>query len=102
MHYWSTLETDRIYHWSPMQIEKPQPEGKRIMPETRFTEFPALPVDPRVGVSRSASETDELFFFFPIIGCFHTSFVYYFLKRYMAAISVRHSGVFVTARKHRL
>ena len=24
------------------------------MPETRFTEFPALYVDPRVGISRSA------------------------------------------------
>ena len=29
-------------------------EGKRIIPETRFTEFPALSVDPRVGISRSA------------------------------------------------
>ena len=29
-----------------------QPEGKRIMPETRFTESPALSVDPRVGISR--------------------------------------------------
>ena len=28
-----------------MQTEKFQPEGKRIMPETRFTEFPALSVD---------------------------------------------------------
>ena len=34
---------------SQMQAEKSQPEGKRIMPETRFTEFPALSVDPRVG-----------------------------------------------------
>ena len=41
-----------------MQTEISQPEGKRIMPETKFTEFPALFVDPRVGVSRSASETD--------------------------------------------
>ena len=41
-----------------MQKEKSQPEGKRIMPETRFTEFPALSVDPRVGISRSASETN--------------------------------------------
>ena len=55
---------DRIYHRSPMQTEKFQPEGKRIMPETRFTEFPALSVDPRVGISRYASETadDRLFF----------------------------------------
>ena len=48
---------NRIYHQSPMQTEKSQPEGKQIIPETRFTEFPALSVDPRVGVSRSASET---------------------------------------------
>ena len=41
-----------------MQTEKSQPEGKRLMPETRFTEFPALSVDPRVEVSRSASKTD--------------------------------------------
>ena len=49
---------NRIYRRSPMQTEKSQPEGKRIMPETRFTEFPALSVDPRVGIFRSASETD--------------------------------------------
>ena len=29
---------------------KPQPEGERVMPETRFTEFPALSVDLRVGI----------------------------------------------------
>ena len=38
----------RNYHRSPMQTEKSQPEGKRMVPETRFTEFPALSVDPRV------------------------------------------------------
>ena len=36
--------------------EKSQPEGKRLMPETRFTEFPALSADPRVWIFRSASE----------------------------------------------
>ena len=44
-----------------MKTEKFQPEGKRdkrIMPETRFTVFPALSVDPRVGISRSAFEID--------------------------------------------
>ena len=51
--------TNRINHRSLMQTEKSQPEGKRIMPETRFTSFPALSVDPRVGISRSASETDD-------------------------------------------
>ena len=40
------------------QVEKSQPEGKRNMSETRFSKFPALSVDPRVGISRSASETD--------------------------------------------
>ena len=53
------MQTNRIYLWSPMETEKSQPEGKRIMPKTRFTEFPALPVDPRVGISPSASETDD-------------------------------------------
>ena len=47
-----------MYYWSPMQIEKSQPEGKRIMPETMFTEFPALPVDPEVRISRCESETN--------------------------------------------
>ena len=37
-----------------MQTEKFQPEGKRIMPETRFIEFPALPLDPRVAIFLSA------------------------------------------------
>ena len=43
---------NRIYHRYLIQIKKSQPEGERIMPETRFT------VDPRVGISLSASETD--------------------------------------------
>ena len=47
-----------IYHWSPMQKGKSQPEGKWIMPEMRFTEFPALSVDPRFEISRSAAEID--------------------------------------------
>ena len=37
-----------------LQTEKSQPKGKWIMPEIRFTEFPALSVDPRVRVSWSA------------------------------------------------
>ena len=51
-----------------MQTEKSQPEGKRIMPETRFTEFPALSVDPKIGISRSASDTGGRLFFLLIIG----------------------------------
>ena len=58
---------NRMYHRSPMRIEKSQPEGKRIMPDTRFTEFPALSVYPRVGISRSDSETDDTLFFLPIL-----------------------------------
>ena len=50
-------EINRIYHRSPMQTEKSEPECKRIMPETRFTEFLALTVDPRIGMSQSALET---------------------------------------------
>ena len=38
-------QTHRIFHQSQMQTEKSQHEGKQIMPETRFTEFLALPVD---------------------------------------------------------
>ena len=71
------------------------------MPETRFTEFPALPVDPRVGLSRSVLETDDWLFFLPIIGSFRKSFVYYCLKHYMTANSERHSEVFIIAHKHR-
>ena len=33
--------------------------GKTVTPETRFTVYPALPVDPRIGISRSAWETDD-------------------------------------------
>ena len=50
--------TNRIYHRSLMQTEQSQPKGKRIMADTRLTEFPALSVGPRVGISRSESETD--------------------------------------------
>ena len=51
--------TNRVYHRSVMQTEKSLPEGKRIMPKTRFTECPALSVDSRVGISRSASEAND-------------------------------------------
>ena len=32
-----------------MQTEKSKPEGERKMLETRFTEFPVLSVDPKLG-----------------------------------------------------
>ena len=41
---------------SSMQTDKSQPEGKRIMLGTRFTEFPALSIDSKVWISRSASK----------------------------------------------
>ena len=46
-------ELNRIYRRSPLHIEKSQLEGEQIMPETRFIEFSALSVDPRVWISRS-------------------------------------------------
>ena len=70
--------TNRIYYRSSMQIEKSQPEGKRIKPETRFTSFPALSVDPRVGICRSASESDVRLFFLPMTLkniIYHSSFL---------------------------
>ena len=51
------VSTNRFYHQSPMQTEKSQSEGKRMMPETRFTEFPTLSIDQRFGIAPSASET---------------------------------------------
>ena len=49
-----------------MQTDKIQPGGKRIMPKTRFTEFPELSVHPRVGISQSATKTDDLLFSHPV------------------------------------
>ena len=60
-----------------MQIEKSQPEGKQVMPEMRFTQFPASSVDPRVGISLSALDTDVWLFFLPAtlkIIFYHLSF----------------------------
>ena len=36
------------------------------MPETRFIQFPALSVDPRVEISHSTSETNVRLFFLPM------------------------------------
>ena len=65
-----------------MQIENSQPESKRIMPETKFTEFPALSVNMRVGIYRSASETADQFFFHKNIN-YNVSFLI-FLTFYVA------------------
>ena len=76
--YFIVMVKKIIKNWSPMQTEKCQPSGQRIMPErglprfrhyplTRglefFTTYPALSVDPRVGISRSASETNNRIYF---------------------------------------
>ena len=48
-------------HLSPMQTEKSHTKGKWKMPETQ-TSFLALSVNSWVGISRSASETDDRFY----------------------------------------
>ena len=61
-----------------MQTEKSQLEGKRIMQEMRFTKFPALSVDLRVGISRTASEIHVSLFFLLMtseIIIYHSSFI---------------------------
>ena len=63
-----------VYPVTLRQIESSVPDADReiptrwIMPETRFTEFLALFVDPTVSISWSALETDERLFFLPING----------------------------------
>ena len=57
-------------HGSPMHTEKSQlGSDEQIMPKMMFTftEFPALSVDPRVKISRSAPETDDLLLSLPVI-----------------------------------
>ena len=61
-----------------METEKSQPEGKRKMPGTRFNEFPALSVDPRVEISRSASETGLISFPTYDIEKYYLSFLLFF------------------------
>ena len=61
-----------------MQTEKPQAEGKRIMLETRFTEFPAFSVDQRVGIF-GLHQRPMLDFFLPYdITNYYLSFVIFF------------------------
>ena len=52
-------QTNRIYHRSLIQTEQSQPKGKRIMLEMKFSDFPALSIGPRVGISGSALETHD-------------------------------------------
>ena len=50
-----------------MQTEKFQPDGKQIIPETSVIEFLSLSVEPRIGIFRSASDLDDLFFFYLLL-----------------------------------
>ena len=72
------------------------------MPETRVTEFPALYVDPRVGISRSTSETDVwLFSYLCHYNCYllsAISFIFDILRRITGFIE-RHSVFFVVVQK---
>ena len=65
-----------------MQTEKSQPEGKWIMPETRFTEFLALSVDPWERLSRPASQTDDT------ISIFHVCMVW--IEKSVTRVTDRH------------
>ena len=49
------------YEWNlgVSSVSDADREIPRIMPETRLTEFPVLSVDLKVGISWSASETDD-------------------------------------------
>ena len=72
------------------------------MPETRFIKFPALSVHPRVGISRSASETNDCLFFLSVtlriiiyhLPCFHIDI--YVAKQLFFE---RHSMFFILVQK---
>ena len=81
-----------------MQTEKSQPEGKRIMPETRLTELSALSIDPRVGIYWSAWRPKFNYFSYlkyEIQNCHIVSaiaFIFDILRR-ITTFSERHSVV---------
>ena len=65
---WDLIESvsGGFFTYSQMQTEKSQPEGKRIMQETRLTEFPALSVDEiiveeQAGFRAKRSTTERIF-----------------------------------------
>ena len=83
-----------------MQTEKFQPEGKRKMSETRFTEFPALSVDPRLGFL--GMHRRPLFDYLHIYDISNylslvISFMLTFYVAYRPTFSERHSVFFVVA-----
>ena len=66
----------------------------------RFTAFPALSVDPRVGISRSASKTDVRFFFLPMtlkITIYYPSFLSFLT--FFTTFFELHSVFFVVVQK---
>ena len=78
-----------------MQTEKSQPEGKRVMPETRFTKIPALSVDP--GLRFFGFADISLFFLTHDIKSYYLSFVISFIfdiLRRTTGFSERHSDFF--------
>ena len=85
-----------------MQTEKFQSEGKRTMPETRFAEFPALSVDPRVGFLVCIGDRCLIIFFTYDIKNYYLSFVSSFIfdiLRRITTFSERHSVYFVEVQK---
>ena len=60
-----------------MHPEKSQPEGKRIEPETRFTEFSELSIGPGLGFLGLRQRPIFDFFPFLTLKCFnhHSSFI---------------------------
>ena len=55
--YWQQ-DKQNLTSISDTNWDIPQLEVKQIRPESRLIVFPATSIDPRVGISRSASETD--------------------------------------------
>ena len=62
MPVYSIIDKKKITHRSLMQTEKSQPSGQRIITETLQTSFLALSIYPRIGMSLSASKTDDGFY----------------------------------------
>ena len=85
-----------------MQTEKSQAEGKWIMPKTRFTGFPALSIDGRIGISRSASQIDVCLLFLPITLKFFEIVYHFFHYDILCRITTFyecHSVFFVVGNK---
>ena len=68
-----------------------------MMPESRFISFPGSSVDPRVGISRSASETDFLLFFLSMTLKIIISYIVDILRR-ITTFSESHSVFFVVVQ----